>query len=408
MNACQGAISSRWDPTIGVKGGQVGLRGWGRAGVACGSMRLAPFALERYFGEHEFTVPHLLCASDCESWTIRELLDLEPGAADAFAGSTLGYTHSTGAPALREAIAARYERVTPGELVVHVGAEEAIFVLMNVLLDPGDEVIVQMPAYQSLHEVARGVGARAVPWPTDPELGWALDPDQLERRIGPRTRAVVVNLPHSPTGYLPDRDRFDRIVEVARRHELWLVGDEVYRGLEHDPEDRLPAAVDAYERGISIGVVSKAHGLAGLRIGWLAVRHRGLLDRVVEFKDYTTICAPAPSEFLAALALRHADRVVGRNRELVVANLRALDAFMDRHRDLLTWTRPRAGPVGFVGTRDGSPAQALCDRVLQAEGVLLLPGHVFGWPDHLRIGFGRRDFRAGLERLDVALGGENP
>lgn len=366
-------------------------------------MRLPPFALERYFGEHEFNVPHLLCASDCESWTVEELLALEPDAQSEFHQLGLGYTECTGSPALRRAIAALYRDPRPDQILVHVGAEEAIFVLMNVLLDPGDEVVVQMPAYQSLHEVARGAGATVVPWETHAENGWALDPDVFEALLTPKTRAVVLNLPHSPTGYLPDAETFAELVAVARKHGVWLVCDEVYRGLEHDPAHRIGAAVDRYERGVSIGVVSKAHGLAGLRIGWIACRDRDLIDRAIAFKDYTTICAPAPSEFLAALGLRHADTLIARNRELVLSNLDALRGFMDRHADRLDWVPPRAGPVAFPRVLGTGGAEAFCKSALDEKGVLLLPGSMFDRPEHLRIGFGRRGFVPGLQALEAVL-----
>ena len=275
--------------------------------------------------------------------------------------------------------------------------------LMNVLLEPGDEVVVQMPAYQSLHEVARGAGAAVIPWETRPQEGWALDPDALEGLMTPKTRAIVLNLPHSPTGYLPDADGFAALVAVARKHGVWLICDEVYRGLEHDPAHRIGAAVDRYERGVSIGVVSKAHGLAGLRIGWLACRDRDLLDRATAFKDYTTICAPAPSEFLAALALRHADQLIARNRGIVLENLERLTTFMGRHAEVLEWVPPRAGPVAFPRVVGAESAEPLCRDMLDRKGVLLLPGRVFDRPQHLRIGFGRRGFAQGLAALDAAM-----
>src|SRR5262249_19788186 len=156
-------------------------------------------------------------------------------------------------------------------------------------------------------EVARSTGAAVSLWQRRHEDGWAYDTDELERLLRPETRVLYVNSPHNPTGSHMTRDVQDRIVELARERDLVLFSDEVYRGLEHDPADRLPAACDLYERAISLGTVSKAHGLPGLRIGWLACRDPALLDRVTGMKLYTTICSSAPSELLVALALRHAD-----------------------------------------------------------------------------------------------------
>ena len=281
-------------------------------------MRIPEFKLERFFAEHEFTVPYQLCASDCEAVRVEELLTHEPDARQGLLDVWLGYTESTGHPALRAAIAGLYETIGDDEVLVHTGAEEAIFTFMNGLLDTGDHIIVHTPCYQSLMELPAVIGCAVSPWPGREEFGWALSLDELERLIKPNSRAVVVNLPHNPTGYLAPRALFDGLVDICRAHGLMLFCDEVYRGLEYDPADRLPAACDAYENAVSLGVMSKSFGLAGLRIGWVASKNREILAAMAGFKDYTTICNSAPSEYLATLALRHRDAVVGRT-------LRSLD-----------------------------------------------------------------------------------
>ena len=185
-------------------------------------------------------------------------------------------------------------------------AEEGIFLVYHALVEPGDHVVVEAPCYGSAIEVARSTGARVSLWQRRHEDGWAHDLDALERLLEADTRAIYINSPHNPTGTQMTGETFERVVELAGERSAVLFGDEVYRGLEHDPAARLPAVCDAYERGISLGTVSKAHGLPGLRIGWLACRRPELLDRVRELKLYTTICSSAPSELLVALALRHA------------------------------------------------------------------------------------------------------
>lgn len=378
-------------------------------------MPLPPFRLERFFDRYEFSVEHLLCASDCESWTVAELLALEPGARDRFLDLRLGYTESAGAPDLRREIAGLYDTVEPDDVLVFSGGEEAVYALMQAALAPGDRLFVHFPAYQSLHEVARGRGSEVVLWRAREENGWALDPAFLRwqllqrggRSDGGRSGAVVVNCPHNPTGYLMDRSEFQELAELCEEERLLLISDEVYRLLEYRDEDRLPAACDLDGTAASLGVMSKSFGLPGLRIGWVATRNRPLLERLAGIKDYLTICSSAPSEHLATLALRHRETLLARNREIVAANLRLLDDFMVRHGDRFEWVPPRGGPLAYPALRGDEGANAFCNRILEASGVLLMPASLFDDCDHrhVRIGFGRKSFPQGLARLDEALGG---
>jgi aspartate/methionine/tyrosine aminotransferase len=366
---------------------------------------LAPFKIERYFAEHEFSTRYLLSSSDCEAMTIAELLAYEPGAEAAFRDHWLGYTESQGDPGLRRAIAAIYRTVEAGDVLVHAGAEEAIFAFMNVALAPGDHVVVHTPCYQSLAEVARGRGAEVTGWAADPDDGWSLDPDDLARAIRPNTKAVVLNLPHNPTGYLMPRARLEAVVEIARRHGLTLFCDEVYRELEHDPADRLPAACDLYERAVSLGVLSKTYGLPGLRIGWVATRDRALHARLAAFKDYLTICNSAPSEFLARVALTHRAAIAERNRGIVLGNLEVLDEFFARQAERFVWQRPGAGPIAFPALPAGG-AEAFCREMVEKAQVLLLPSTVYDAGDaHVRIGFGRRNLPEAVAQLERHLAG---
>jgi aspartate/methionine/tyrosine aminotransferase len=366
-------------------------------------MRIADFALERYFARWEFAVDHLLCASDVQGYPLAELLALaDPETRAMWDGLTLGYTESTGHPLLRAEIAALYDGVEPDDVLVFAGAEEGIFCLANVLLGPGDHAIVTWPGYQSLYQVARATGADVTLHELREDAGWALDIDRLGGQLTPATRLIVANAPHNPTGMLPDRASFDELVAVAEEAGAYLLLDEVYRFLEFDSAERLPAGADATERGISLGVMSKSFAMAGLRIGWLATRDRELLARCAAFKDYTTICPSAPSEVLALIGLRARDTVLERSRDIVAANLTRLDAFFEDWADRFAWVRPRAGSVGFP--RLTAPGVAIDDwaaGLVEAEGVLLLPGSQFGYGgNHFRLGFGRTDLSVALERLE--------
>ncbi len=367
-------------------------------------VRIAEFQLERYFARWEFAVRHLLCASDVEGYPMAELLALaDDETRGLWDGLRLGYTESTGHPLLRREIASLYEHVSPDDVLVFAGAEEAIFCLLNVMLGPGDHAIVTWPGYQSLYEVARAAGAEVTLHDLREADGWALDVDRLRATIRPETRLVVVNAPHNPTGMLPTRAEWRALTDLCAEAGIHLLADEVYRFLEFDPADRVTAGADALERGVSIGVLSKSFAMAGLRIGWLASRDRALLERAAAFKDYTTICSSAPAEILGIVALRAREAVLARSRGIVGENLALLDRFFVERAGTFSWVRPRAGSVGFP--RLTVPDLSIDDfaaELVEAEGVLLLPGSRFDMPgDHFRLGFGRTDLPVALERLEA-------
>ena len=367
------------------------------------AMRIADFALERYFARWEFAVDHLLCASDVEGYPMADLLDLaDDQTRGLWEGLALGYTESTGHPLLRAEIAALYSGLEADDVLVFAGAEEAIFCLANTTFGPGDHAVVTWPGYQSLYEVARATGAEVTLHELREDAGWAIDVDLLRRQVTSATRLIVINAPHNPTGMLPDNATFDAIVEIAESSGAHLLVDEVYRYLEGSEADRLPAGAEAASRGISLGVMSKSFAMAGLRIGWLATRDRAVLDRCARFKDYTTICSSAPSEILALIGLRARDTVLARSRRIVADNLATLDGFFEEWGDRFAWVRPRAGSVGFPRlTVPGVSIDEWAAGLVEAEGVLLLPGSQFGYGgNHFRLGYGRTDLPAALDRFE--------
>jgi len=367
-------------------------------------MKLPPFALERYFDRYEFKVQHLLSSSDCQSMSIDALLAMEPGAAEAFGDTWLGYTESPGHLALREAIAQLYSDISPDEVLVHAGAEEAIFNAMQVLVEPGDHVIIQTPCYQSLAEVARAAGAEVAAWQGRFDESWRFDLDDLKALLRPETRLVVINQPHNPTGALMSRSDFAELVALSQEKGFLIFSDEVYRGLESSPDLRLPSLCEIDAHGLALGVMSKVYGLAGLRIGWIVTRHRSIYTKLAAMKDYTSICNSAPSEFLATVALRHAEAIAGANREIIHDNLALLDDFFGRHRSDFQWQRPVAGPIAFPRYLKGD-VDAFCHRLVQEAGVLLLPGSLYGpaFADHFRVGFGRSNLPEALSALESAF-----
>ena len=366
-------------------------------------MNLPPFKLERYFAKYEFNTEYLLCSSDCEAMPIAELLAMEDGSAEKFLQTWLGYTESQGHPDLRKEIAKIYETIQPDAILVHTGAEEAIFLFMLAALNDGDHVIVHAPHYQSLSEIAKGMGCNVSPWLAREEIDWSLDLDELGQLMRSTTKAIVINTPHNPTGYLMSKSDFEAVNAFAKENNLLLFCDEVYRESEYDPFLRLPAGADMGEHAVSLGVTSKTYGLAGLRIGWIATKNRKIFEKMAGLKDYTTICNSAPSEFLAEVALRNRQHLIARNVGIIKSNLEIVDDLFARYSNLFEWVRPTSGSMGFPKLLKGG-VEDFCDDLVKKSGVLLLPGSMYeDSRNHFRIGLGRKSLPQAVERLESHL-----
>jgi aspartate/methionine/tyrosine aminotransferase len=374
------------------------------------TVKLPDFRLEVYLGEWEFKARHHLTASDAETLTIGELL-AQAGDDDreAFMRLGLGYAPTWGGQALREAIASTYETIDPERHVLaFAGAEEAMYWALQELVGPDDHAIVTLPNYQSMETVTLRTGAAVSGWALRPDNGWAPDLDELEALIRPNTRLIAVNFPNNPTGALPDRETFVALAALCDRHEIVLFSDEVYRGLELDPSRTLPQACDLSERALSVNVMSKAYGLPGLRIGWIATHDHALLERLERRKHYTSICNAGPSEFLAALALRHGDAIRARNRAIIERNLPVFDAFFGRWSEHFAWEHPQGGCVCFPRYLGGDVGR-FCRELVDEAGVVLLPADIYASEigavpgDRFRIGVGRREPEPALAAFETFL-----
>lgn len=367
-------------------------------------MKINDFKLEVFFGKHEFTAPYLLTQSDCESMSISDLLKLEAGSQERFLNEWLGYTEVPGDPELRSVISILYTTMTAENIIVHAGAQEPIFNFMNILLEKQDHVITQFPIYQSLFEVANSIGCEVSPWNIEQSKnGWIMDINKLESLIQPNTKLIVLNSPNNPTGYTFKEEEIKRITDIARENGIYVFCDEVYKGVELDGIKH-PWFADYYEKGISLGVMSKAYGLAGLRIGWLATRDEELLGKLIKMKHYTSICSSGPSEKLSIIALKHSEMLLQRNTQIIEDNLKIADAFFKKYPDLFKFNRPMAGPIAFIKMNIEMPIAKFCNELVDKQGVLLLPSNIYGMDtQYFRMGFGRTNFKESLDQFEAYL-----
>jgi aspartate/methionine/tyrosine aminotransferase len=363
-------------------------------------MKIAPFELERYFAQHEFSARYLLSSSDCEAFTMSEVLQMaDKETLRLWEDLKLGYTETPGHPLLRETIANIYNGITAKDILVVV-PEEGIFLLMHALLKQGDHVICTFPAYQSLYEIARSIGCEVSPWESDEESGWHFEINQLEDKLRSNTKLVIVNFPHNPTGHVQALNDWQAFVNLVRQRGVYLLSDEMYRFLEIDPDTTLPSACEMYKRAFSLFGLSKTFGLPGLRVGWIASQDSDILARMSILKDYTTICASAPSEILAIMALKKKEMIIAQQIERIRKNIAVLEEFFAEYDNCFSWKRPAGGSICFPRLLGPQGADEFCENLLKDAGIMLVPASMFQFGDrHVRVGFGRENLPEVISRF---------
>ncbi|MEO3416517.1 pyridoxal phosphate-dependent aminotransferase [Roseovarius sp. CAU 1744] len=370
---------------------------------------LPDFRLETHFARWEFKARYHLTASDAESMSLGDLLAMAtPEERAEYEGMWLGYTETFGASDLRAAVAATYADQNAANILCFAGASEGIFAANNVILDRDSHAIVVTPNYQS-HETLPMAICSATGVPLDPDDGWSLDIDRVADAIRPNTRLVTINFPHNPTGAILPTDCYQALIELCRKHGIYILHDEIFNGLGPSGTEHLPFVADLYERGLSLGVMSKSYGLPGLRIGWIACQDTDVLSRMERMKHYLSICNSGPSERLAKIALEHRQTILARNCAIVDENLPKWDGFFARHPDLFEWSRPDGSCMAFPRYKGADGVEAFARSLVEEAGVLFLPSTIYSSElgptptDRFRLGFGRRGLDEGLAALEAHL-----
>jgi aspartate/methionine/tyrosine aminotransferase len=372
-------------------------------------VKIEPFALERWMTAHELSARYDIAESGILPLSTNDLLAFEKpeerqAILEGLLETPLGYSEASGSLELRTTLAKTYRDCGPENILVTTGAIEANFLLFNVLLDPGDHVVAVNPAYQQLNSVPRAVGAEVALWRIGPE-SYRYDLDELERLMSPRTRLIVVNTPHNPTGAMLSEEELGRVYGLAESVGAWLLCDEAYRWLEVPGGDRFaPPAFDYGPSAISVGTISKPFGLPGLRIGWMTAPAE-VVTECWSMRDYTSLSPGKLSDALAILAFKHRDRIVERNRKIIGQNLEATKRFVEEHSEFLSWTPPRGGLLALLRYELDVPSLELANRLSEECGVMLAPGSAFGFEHHLRIGIGQDPavFAEGLRRAGTFI-----
>ena len=314
---------------------------------------------------------------------------------------SLGYTPSQGSEDLRETIASHYPGLSADNIVVFAGAMEAIYVFNHALLQAGDRVQVVTPIYEPLTILAEAIGAhvKRIKMQLTAQR-WQLDVDQWLNTLRPDTTLAVINFPHNPTGAMISKLQLQAMINACRENDCWLFSDEVFRGLEYRDADRLPPVASEYEKGVSLGVMSKAFGFGGVRIGWVACQDKTMLRRLLEIKNFLSICNGRADEILTMIALQHYKQLRAETRKLLNENLTIIQDKVGDLAEHIQWHQPQAGCIAYPRLLSHNDTSEFAEKLLDDAGILVTPGTCFlADEDCFRLGFGRNDFAATFERF---------
>jgi capreomycidine synthase len=363
---------------------------------------LAPALLERWMRDYYFDTDLDLGSSGVEPFSLAQLRHLLGLTIDDLDAVVLRDSRTLGDEPLREAIAARWGGGCRDGVMVTHGSSEAISLVMHALVRPGDEVVVLDPIYQQLRAIPEALGCRITPWTLRREQRFRPDVEEIDRLLGPKTRLLVLNIPHNPTGMALTAAEEDYIAERAEAHGAYILWDRAFADLLHTPD--ASCRQRRTTREISIGTLSKAYGLPGLRVGW-CIADPGLIAVLAHLRDYTTLHLSPLVELVARRAIEAADVLLTMHAGQARCNLQTVDDWMATQTEVVEWVRPSGGVCGFPRLLAVADVEGFCRHLARTARVLLVPGSCFGHADHVRLGFGGAAdaLHEGLQRLSRAL-----
>ncbi|MDR2976346.1 MAG: aminotransferase [Streptococcaceae bacterium] len=371
-------------------------------------MNLVQFGCEDWLNTWEKSAEIDIAQSTIASLTLDEILELEPDGGDAFLvkirKDTFSYGWIEGSPDFKGEVSKLYHGVKEENILSANGATGANFMAVLALVAPGDHVIAQYPTYQQLYDWPKALGAEVDYWKVYEEDNWSPRLDELREMIRPDTKLICINNAAQPTGALLNRDFLNEVVKIAREVGAYILSDEVYQPL--NPEAEYSPIVDLYERGISTNSISKTYSVPGIRVGWAATPDDALADELRKIRDYSMICTGVFDDAVAALVLKHKDKVLARARGIISRNLSILRDWVEGE-PLVSMIYPDMVSVSFVKFEQLDPTRTeeFAVQLLQEKGVLIIPGNRFDMPGHARIGYctNEKTLQTGLKLLSEFL-----
>ena len=353
-------------------------------------MDIKTFKVERWMDEYETKCKYNLAETCIDSLTVREVIEMAGLDVEEYmmelADTRLTYSHIGGSPELLNGIASLYSDVIkPKHIIPMHGAIGANYHILMTLINPSDNMISVMPTYQQHYSIPESIGAEVRILNLNLENHFLPDIDKLKELVDENTRVITMNSPNNPSGSLIPKDVMEQVIEVAKSVDAYVLCDEVYRGISEDGSYMYSVA-DLYEKGISVGSMSKSWSMAGVRLGWIVTRDMDLIHRCHERRDYDTISCAVIDDKLAALALANKDKIIERNREILNTNRKILDDWVNATPEVY-YQKPVAGTTALVYYKKNMPSRELCDRLIKETGVLFTPGECFEMEGAVRIGY---------------------
>lgn len=370
-------------------------------------MKIKTFKVEQWMNKYENDAKYNLAETCVDSLTLRELLKLAGKNPEeymaALVDTRMTYSHIEGSPSLLKGIASLYRDIKPDQVIPTHGAIGANYQVLLTLIGPNDSMISVAPTYQQHYSIPESIGAEVNILPLLPENEFLPDLNQLKEMVTPNTKLITINNPNNPSGSLLSEAMLKEISEIARSVDAYVLSDEVYRGISEDGS-YMPSIVDVYEKGISVGSMSKALSLAGLRLGWIASKDQDLLDACRERRDYDTISCGVLDDHFASVALEHKEAIFARNREIVLSNRKILDEWVTGESHV-SYVKPRAGNTALVYYDIDMDSTEFCTELLKETGVFYTPGECFDLKNCFRIGyaFDSKTLAEGLRRTSEFL-----
>lgn len=370
-------------------------------------MKIETFKVERWMNDYEDDAVYNLGETCIDSLTIGELLELAGEDVDRYLinlkDKRLTYSHIFGSPQFTSGVAGLYKDLKGENVIPTHGAVGANNMVINALIESTDNMVSVMPTYQQHYSIPRAIGAEVRILQLRPENNFLPDLEELKSLVDSNTKMITINNPNNPTGSLIPRQTMEKISDIARKAGAYVLSDEVYRGISEDGS-YMESIVDIYEKGISVGSMSKIFSLAGLRMGWIATKDRDVLHECLEHRDYDTISCGAIDDMLASVALANKEKIFERNAEILKKNREILDKWVNETAGV-HYIKPVAGTTALVYYDLDMPSYELCIRLIKEKGLLFTPGAAFEMEGAVRIGyaFDSKLLKEGLDKFTEFL-----
>ncbi len=369
-------------------------------------MKIKEFGVEIWMNDHENNCDYNLAETCVESLTVDQLLEIT-GKKETILAELLPlkmtYGDIRGSIRLRNSIATLYDNQKTENIIVTHGAIGANALLYETLVSPDDEVVSIVPIYQQHYSIPESYGANVKVLKLKEENNFLPDLNELKSLVSAKTRLIAINNPNNPTGALMNEDMLNKISDIARTCDAYLLSDEVYRGTDQEGDGYTKSVADIYEKGISTSSMSKSFSLAGLRLGWIAGPEE-VIEEVSIHRDYNTISVGVLDDHFAAIALENKGKIITRSQNITRTNLKALDEWVSNE-PLISYVKPKSGTTALLEYHLEMSSRDFCIRLLKQTGVLLTPGSAMDMEGYVRIGYANNTdiLRDGLKKLSEFL-----